>query len=88
MESNLGHLQAQDFDSKAVWHWANTASGRSNPSALPAELHDECTNRKIKGEDRLADCIKKYYIEKIKKIRARLCVGDLEGLAAQQQQQH
>ncbi len=82
----MRHLQEQGFDPKAVWHLANTASGRSQASALPAELLDESTGEKIRGEDKLADCVNKYYIEKITKIRAGLRAGDLSTPPTQQQQ--
>ncbi len=85
LESNARHLRAQGFDSRAVWHLANSASGRSQSLALPAELQDESTGEKIKGEDRLANCVNDFYIEKIEKIRAR--IGTQQQQQQQQQQQ-
>ncbi len=72
LESNVRHLRAQGFDSKAIWHLANTASGRSQSAALPMELLDESSGQEVKGEDKLADCVNNFYIEKIEKIRARI----------------
>ncbi len=70
LDSNVRHLQAKEFNPKAVWQLANSASGRSQKSALPTELYDESTDRGIAGEDRLADFVNKFYIDKIDKIRA------------------
>ncbi len=92
LESNARHLQSLGFNSKAVWHLANSASGRSQTAALPAELIDESSGEKITGEDKLANCINDFYIEKIEKIRARIHTRQQEqqasqGVQQQQQQQ-
>ncbi len=86
LESNARHLQAQGFDSKAIWHLANSVSGRAEASALPADLLDESTGEKITGEDRLADCVNNFYIEKIDKIRARIGAHEQQVSREQQQQ--
>ncbi len=48
MVSNMRHLQSQGLNSKVVWNLANTALGRFQPSALPAELQDVSTGRKVR----------------------------------------
>ncbi len=84
LESNVGHLQAQGLDSKAIWHLANVASGRSQASTLPAELQDESTSQRIRGDANLADCLNNYYVDKIKRIREKI---DSDQQQQQQQQE-
>ncbi len=87
LSSNLKHLQEQDFDPKAIWHLANTASGRQQVSTLPTELQDESSNGMVRGDDALADFVNKFYVEKIDKIRARIGMGG-PSQPLQQQQAH
>ncbi len=77
LASNMEHLQDRGLDSKSVWELANAVSGRSARSALPTELMEEDSNsnsssRRIKGDAELADCVNKFYINKVDKIRARI----------------
>ena len=83
LASNIRHLQTRRFESKAIWNLANTASGRSQASTLPAELQDESTGQRIRGEANLADCVNKFYVDKIKKIREKIDANQQQ----QQQQQ-
>ena len=96
LASNLQNLQREDFSPKAVWHLANEASGRSTRSDLPTGLVDEDSGERIRGDDRLADCVNTFYINKINKIRAKIDrdleqeakerVPQLQQLQQQQQQ--
>ncbi len=72
LASNLQNLQKEDFSPRAVWQLANEASGRSTRSNLPAELVDEDRGELVRGDDELADCVNAFYINKIKKIRAKI----------------
>ncbi len=85
LESNMAHLQRQGFDSKAVWLLANTAAGRLTRSALPAELVSEVDASSVKGDDNLADCVNKFYIEKIDKIREK--IEEQQQMQQQEQQE-
>ena len=89
MESNMAHLQQQGFDSKAIWNLANTATGRTARTALPAELLDEANGSVIKGDAHLANCVNEFYITKIDKIRERIrnSMTDSKGEEQQQQRQ-
>ncbi len=87
LASNARYLQEKEYNPKAIWQLANTAAGRSIKSAFPSELVDEESGDKIRGDVRLADCVNKYYITKITKIRERIDNDlDVHGLATQQQQ--
>ncbi len=81
LESNAANLQRQGFDSRAVWHLANTTTGRTARSALPAELAGDDDRGSIRGDANLADCVNKFYIDKIDRIRERI-------RESQQQQHH
>ncbi len=77
VDSNLKHLQDKGLDPKSVWELANAVSGRSARSALPAELLEEDSDgndssRRIRGDSRLADCVNKFYVDKVDKIRAKI----------------
>ncbi len=94
LESNTRHLEAQGLDPKAIWHLANTATGRTAKSNLPAGLVDEEDGSSIKGEANLADCMNRYYISKIDTIRERIeetkvtcSIGDEQQQQQQRQQQ-
>ncbi len=87
LASNLRHLQEQGFNPKSVWHLANSASGRSQGAALPAELQDEVSGQLVVGDDKLADCVNAFYIDKIIKIRAGIDAGGGHQTHGQQQQQ-
>ncbi len=95
LASNVAHLQKEGLNPKAIWYLANTVSGRSVKSALPTELIDEAGGNRVKGDAALADCINKFYISKIDKIRARIdsegpqvAVQDLQQQQQQPQPQH
>ncbi len=88
LASNERHLQEQGYNPKAIWNLANTVSGRSIRSALPAELVDG-DGIKVRGDASLADCVNKFYIDKINKIRKGIDenLSRCRGGCAQQQQQ-
>ena len=79
MGSNVANLQRQGFDPKAVWRLANTTTGRTARSILPAELGD-ANGGSVKGDANLADHVNAFYVDKIDQIRERI--------EEQQQQQH
>ncbi len=70
--SNVANLQRQGFDPKAVWHLANTTTGRTARSTLPAELVSDADGSSVKGDANLADHVNNFYIDKIDKIRERI----------------
>ncbi len=89
LASNAKHLQEQGFNPKSVWSLANSASGRSQGSALPARIDDEEMGHRVEGDAELADCMNRFYISKIEKIRASIGAGEEHhGDQQQQQQQH
>ena len=78
LDSNMEHLRGRGLEPKSVWELANAVSGRSARGVLPVELLEEDDNngssssRRIKGDRELADCVNKFYIDKVDKIRARI----------------
>ncbi len=84
LASNMDYLEERGLDSKSIWDLANAVSGRSTRCPLPAELQEENSSRRIKGDAELADCVNKFYIDKIDKIRAKI---DAERVDDEQQQQ-
>ena len=93
LASNVRLLQKHGFNPKSVWHLANSASGRSQRTALPAELQEEDGGQRVVGDAKLADCVNGFYIDKIAKIRAGIDAGgerkeDQHRLQQQQQQRH
>ncbi len=90
LASNLKLLEREAYNSKAVWQMANAATGRSIRSGLPTELVEENTGERIRGDARLADCVNRFYVDKICKIRAKIdeeLERGEEELPQQQQQQ-
>ncbi len=69
LASNEELLRKDNFSPKVVWQLANAASGRSTRSGLPTELIDG-DGARIRGDARLADCVNRFYIDKIDRIRA------------------
>ncbi len=72
LASNLNLLQKEAYNSKAIWQIANTASGRSARSSLPAELVEEHSGERVRGDANLADCVNRFYIDKINRIRDKI----------------
>ncbi len=87
MVSNVDHLEKQGLDSKSIWELANAVSGRSARCPLPAELGEEDSSSRIRGDAKLANYVNKFYIDKINKIRANIDKGRDNVLHHQQQQQ-
>ncbi len=90
LASNMEHLQEQGLDPKSIWDLANTVLGRSTRCSLPAELQEEGSNsnsRCIRGDAALADCVNKFYIDKVDKIRAGINMGRSDAVADVHQQQ-
>ncbi len=87
LASNVRHLREHGFDPKEVWHLANSATGRSARSVLPSELVDEENGDSIRGDASLADCVNKFFISKIDKIRSRIDEERAGRPNPQQQQQ-
>ena len=87
LASNVEALQKEGFCPRSIWQLANTVTGRSTRSALPMELVDEVTGEHIKGDEKLADCVNRFYIDKIDKIRERIDREMAKGPAAAQDQQ-
>ncbi len=94
LASNMEHLEEQGLGPKCIWDLANAVSGRSTRCSLPTELQeedDDGSSRCIRGDAALADCVNKFYVEKIDKIRARIDMGGSGAepdLHLQQRQQH
>ncbi len=102
LASNIEHLQERGLDPKSIWDLANAVSGRTTRCSLPAELQEEgsdnsssnSSSRCIRGDTELADCVNRFYIDKIDKIRAGIDMGradvvdDTHLRRRQQQQQH
>ncbi len=87
LASNVRHLEAQGYNPKAIWHLANTTTGRTARSGLPTELMDENDGSLIKGEANLADCLNEFYISKIEGIRRRIEESSSVGSEGQEQRQ-
>ena len=87
LASNVRHLQEQGFNPKSVWHLANLASGRSQGAVLPAKLQEEAGGQQVVGDDKLADCVNAFYIDKIIKIRAGIDAGGEHQIRGQGRQQ-
>ncbi len=65
LDSNQDML-GQGFDPKRVWSLANAVMGKGSGHALPTELDG------IEGDDKLADHMNKFYVDKISKLRDRI----------------
>ncbi len=79
LNSNLDLLNRCGGNSKEVWHLANSLTGRSNTSGPPPSL--EYDGQLVQGDAKLAEIMNKFFVEKVKKIRA-----DIDEERQQQQQ--
>ncbi len=86
LASNVEHLRKGSFNPEAIWHLANTTSGRTSRSSLPTELTEENSGSPIRVDDNLADCLNRFYIDKICKIRSKIDLERGEGELEEQEQ--
>ncbi len=85
LRSNLDLLNRCQGDTKQVWQMANSLTGRNASNAPPPCL--ELDGRLVEGEDKLADIMNSFFIEKVERIRAGIDDEKQRQQQRQQQQQ-
>ncbi len=73
LNSNLDLLNRCKGDSRQVWHLANSLTGRSAFAGPPPCLRWE--EKLVQGEDKLAEIMNGFFVEKVEKIRAGIDEG-------------
>ncbi len=85
LQSNQDLLTRCGGDAKQVWQLANSLTGRTTSSGPPPSL--ESGGRLVQGEDKLAEIINEFFIEKVQKIRAGIDKARRQQQQRQEQQQ-
>ncbi len=83
LASNRNFLEQRSYDPKSIWQLANVAAGRSAGAALPQELRAGVET--VKGDRNMANHVNLFYVDKIRRIRAR--IEEERELPQQEQQQ-